>query len=266
MPEIVAIVNVTEDSFSDGGRFLLPEAAARHARSLAAEGADWIELGPASSHPDARPVSARDQIERLRPVLEALGPESTPISIDATEPEVLRFALASGARMLNDVRGFPDPTLHPELANADARLVVVHSLLALERATRDEASVEQVLDSIDRFFDARLAALVGAGIAEARLIIAPGMGFFLGANPDASFAVLERIASLRTRFGRPIFVSVSRKSFLRAITGRSLEAVGAATLAAELHAALSGADYLRTHDVGALRDALMIWKRLGAFG
>ncbi len=258
-------MNVTEDSFSDGGRFLAPEAATRHARSLVAEGADWIELGPASSHPDARPVSARDQIERLRPVVEALQDETTPISIDATEPEVLRFALAAGARMLNDVRGFPDPTLHPELAEADARLVVVHSLLALERATRDEASVGQVLDSIDRFFDIRLAELVRAGVSEDRLIIDPGMGFFLGTNPEASVAVLERIGALRTRFGRPIFVSVSRKSFLRAITGRSVESIGAATLAAELHAARAGADYLRTHDVGALHDGLAIWKRLGLF-
>jgi len=266
MPEIVAIVNVTEDSFSDGGRFLVPEAAARHARSLVAEGADWIELGPASSHPEARAVSAREQIERLRPVLEALRGEPTPISIDATEPEVLRFALAAGARMLNDVRGFPDPRLHAELAEADARLVVVHSLLALERATRDEATVEQVLASIDRFFDTRLAELVRAGIAEDRLIVDPGMGFFLGANPDASVAVLQRIEALRSRFGRPIFVSVSRKSFLRAIVGRSVESIGAATLAAELYAARAGADYLRTHDVGALRDGLAIWERLGIVG
>jgi dihydropteroate synthase len=92
------------------------------------------------------------------------------------------------------------------------------------------------------------------------------MGFFLGANPDASVAVLERIEALRTRFGRPVFVSVSRKSFLRAITGRSVESIGAATLAAELHAARTGADYLRTHDVGALRDGLAIWDRLGVFG
>jgi dihydropteroate synthase type 2 len=257
-PEIVAILNVTEDSFSDGGRYLAADAANAHALALIRAGADILELGPASSHPDAELVSAKDQIARLRPVLDALSGEAIPISVDATNVEVLRFALDHGVQYLNDVRGFADPSFHPELAAATASLVVVHSLLGEERATREAATVERVLESIDRFFSMRLTELVRAGISEERLIVDPGMGFFLGNHPDASIAVLRGIEDLRGKFGRPVFVSVSRKSFLREITGRSVDGSGAATLSAELYAATAGAAYIRTHDPGALRDGLLI--------
>ncbi len=257
-PQIVAILNVTEDSFSDGGRYLAPEDALAHGRRLLEEGADVLEVGPASSHPDAVSVPPPEQIERLRPVLAGLAGAETPISVDATEPDVLRFALDQGVAMLNDVRGFGDPALHEELAASDARLVVVHSLLERERATRDVASVAEVLDSIERFFEGRLEELTRTGVAEDRLIVDPGMGFFLGADERASVAVLRRIEWLRRRFGRPVFVSVSRKSFLRRLTGRTVDEIGPATLVAELFAATQGASYLRTHDVAALRDALEI--------
>lgn len=264
--QIVGIVNITEDSFSDGGRYLAPERAIAHARELAAAGAHVVELGPASSHPDAAQVPADRQIARLRPVLEALRTADLRSCVDATHPEVLSFALAAGADWLNDVRGFPDESLYPELAAGAADLVVVHSLAQAERADRALASPQQVLDSIERFFDARLAALVRGGIREERLIVDPGMGFFLGRDPRASIAVLQRIAVLRSRFGRPVLVSVSRKSFLRELTGSGLDAIGAATLAAELFAARSGADWVRTHDVRALRDGLVIEEALGDDG
>ncbi len=257
-------MNITEDSFSDGGRYLEAEAAIEHARALAEDGADWLELGPASSHPDAALVPAAEQIRRLEPVVAALGPGPLPLSIDATREEVLDWALDQGVGMVNDVRGFPHEAIRERLGASEARVVVVHSLLAEERATRDAATPAQVLDSIDRFFDRRLAELVRAGVDESRLIVDPGMGFFLGSDPRSSIAVLRSIPRLRARFGRPVFISVSRKSFLRAITGRDVDAVGAATLAAELHAARSGADYLRTHDVGALRDGLAIEAALDA--
>jgi dihydropteroate synthase type 2 len=261
-PQIVAILNTTEDSFSDGGRFLSAEAAVKQARVLIREGADVLEVGPASSHPDAKPVDAQEQIERIRPVLEALRGEELPISIDATNREVLRFALDYRVAYLNDVRGFADAAFYSELASADASLVVVHSLLGGERASRDSATVKEVLESIDRFFSVRLNELVRAGIAEDRLIVDPGMGFFLGSNAEASVAVLRGIEELRRRFTRPICISVSRKSFLRKIAGRPVDKVGAATLAAELYAAAQGADYLRTHDPGSLRDGLAVQRAL----
>lgn len=263
-PSIVAIVNITEDSFSDGGRFLSPEAAIDHARAQASAGADWLELGPASSNPDAGLVPAAEQIARLEPVVAALGREAFALSVDATDPRVLAWALDAGVAMVNDVRGFPDRATQERLADSHAEIVVVHSLLEQTRATRDRATPEQVLDSIDRFFEARLEALVAAGIDEGRLIVDPGMGFFLGSDPRASVAVLQRIPELRARFGKRIFISVSRKSFLRKITGRSVDQSGAATLAAELYAAARGADFLRTHDAGALRDGLVLTETLDA--
>jgi dihydropteroate synthase type 2 len=123
-----------------------------------------------------------------------------------------------------------------------------------------------VLDSIEQFFESRLNALVRGGVAEERLIIDPGMGFFLGRDPRASIAVLQRIAVLRSRFGRPVLVSVSRKSFLREVTGSGLDEIGAATLAAELFAARTGADWIRTHEVKALRDGLNVEEALGRDG
>jgi dihydropteroate synthase type 2 len=257
-PKIVGIINITEDSFSDGGRFLATDAAIEHARHLARDGADFLELGPASSNPDAVHVPGKDQIERLRPVIEELSACGIPLSIDATDSDVLEFGLDAGVAMLNDVRGFPDPRIYPALADSQASLVVVHSLLELERAARNDATPEQVLESIDRFFERRLTDLVRSGISEDRLIVDPGMGFFLGSDPKASIAVLRRIPELRARFGRPIFISVSRKSFLREITGQAVDQIGAATLAAELHAAREGAGYVRTHDVAALRDAFEV--------
>jgi len=255
-PQIVGIVNITGDSFSDGGQFLKPTAAIDHARSLIAAGADFVELGPASSNPDALLLSAEDQIERLAPVLNELSADKVPLSVDATNSAVLEFAIDAKVAMLNDIRGFSDPALHDRLADCDARLVVMHSLLERERAARNNATPEQVLASIDRFFETRLGELVRAGVPEERLIVDPGMGFFLGNDPKASIAVLQRIPELKARFGCPIFISVSRKSFLRAITGRAIEDIGPATLAAELYAAREGATYLRTHDVLALGDAL----------
>jgi dihydropteroate synthase type 2 len=257
-PKIVGIVNITLDSFSDGGEFIRPEDAIAHARMLALDGADYLELGPASSNPDAQHVSSKEQIRRLTQVLSDVKDFDRPISIDATDPQVLKFAIDSKIAMLNDVRGFPDRTLHPRLADSQAQLVVVHSLLESERAERNEAATADVLDSIDRFFDRRLTELVNAGVAEDRLIVDPGMGFFLSRSPEASIAVLQRIPELKARFGRPIFISVSRKSFLRAITGREIDRIAAATLAAELHAAAEGAAFLRTHDVAALCDALKV--------
>jgi dihydropteroate synthase type 2 len=266
-PCLFGIINITQDSFSDGGRYLDPSDAIAQARALVAAGAQVIDLGAAASNVDARPVSAAEEIRRLDPVIAALAAEGTPISVDSFLPEVQRFAVESGAVFLNDIQGFPDPALYPELAAASCRLVVMHAVQGRGRAQRVELAADEVWDRIHYFFVERLAALERGGIARERLILDPGMGFFLSNRPEASLRVLTGLDRLKRDFGLPVLVSVSRKSFLRAITGRaSALEMGAATLAAEIYAAEMGADYIRTHDPGALADALKVLAALRSEG
>ena len=260
---LFGIVNITEDSFSDGGRYLDPSDAIAHAHALVAAGAQVIDLGAAASNIGAQPVSAAEEIRRLDPVIAALAAGGTRISVDSFLPEVQRFAVARGVAFLNDIQGFPDPSFYRELAAASCRLVVMHAVQGQGRAQQVELAADKVLDRIHDFFVGRLAALERGGIARERLILDPGMGFFLSNRPEASFRVLTRLGRLKRDFGLPVLVSVSRKSFLRAITGRaSALETGAATLAAEIYAAEIGADYIRTHDPGALGDALKIMAAL----
>ncbi len=264
-PTIFGIVNVTEDSFSDGGRFLDPAAALGQARALLADGANVVDLGAAASNVDAKPVSAAEEIRRLDPLISALTADGTPVSVDSFLPEVQRFAIAHDVDYLNDIQGFPDPSVYPELAAARCRLVVMHAVQGRGRAQRLELSAGEVWQRIGSFFSQRIAALEAAGVAHERIVVDPGMGFFLSSRPDASLHVLARLGELKRHFGLPVLVSVSRKSFLRALARRSTAAeLGAATLAAELYAAEQGADYIRTHDPGALADGLSIAAALRA--
>jgi dihydropteroate synthase type 2 len=260
--KIFGIVNVTEDSFSDGGRYLSPEAAVAHARSLACDGAEVIDLGAASSNPDAKPVSPEIEIARLSPVVDALKREGIAISVDTFAPEVQRWALALGIEELNDIRGFPDARMYPALAGSCAKLIVMHSVEGRGPATRIKVAPDTLMDRILSFFDNRVAALTSADIARERLILDPGMGLFLGTDKDASFTVLRGIPQLKRAFGLPLLVSVSRKSFLRRLTGRAALESGPASLAAELFAVLRGADCIRTHEPGPLKDVLTTWRAL----
>jgi dihydropteroate synthase type 2 len=264
-PQLVGIVNITEDSFSDGGRFLDSPAAIAQARRLAAGGADIVELGAAASNVAANPVPAAEEIRRLDPVLGALAGSGTPLAVDTSQPETQRFALARGVDYLNDIRGFPDPSVYPDLAAGHCRLVVMHAVESDGRAQRVDLTAAEVWQRIEGFLAERVARLEAAGIARERLILDPGMGFFLSIRPDASLFVLTRLDRLKRMFGLPVMVSVSRKSFLAALTGRQDPAErGAATLAAELYAAAHGADFIRTHDPAALRDGLAVMAALVA--
>ena len=257
-PRIFGVVNVTEDSFSDGGRYLAPAAAVAHARLLFAAGADVVELGASSTHPDARPVPAELEIERLAPVLDALEGSGIPLGVDSFHAGTQRWALERGVSWLNDTQGFPEPESVPGLADASCGLVVMHSVQRRGSAQRRVTDPDEVRAGIEVFFKERIAALRALGVARDRLVLDPGMGFFLGSTPLPSLAVLRDLGGLRERFGLPLLVSVSRKSFLRVLTGRSIAESGAATLAAELFAAGRGVDYIRTHDPGPLRDGLAV--------
>lgn len=261
-PQILGVVNITDDSFSDGGDFRAPADAIGQAQRLSADGAHWIDLGAASSHPDATQVSPAEEIARLAPVVEALRGSGIAISVDSYHSEVQRWALGQNVGMLNDIQGFADPALYPQLCDSDCKLVVMHSVQADGRATRTETDPARIVGQVMDFLQRRVGEIVAAGVDSARIIVDPGMGFFLGGNPESSLAVLCAVRRIKEELGRPILVSVSRKSFLGALTGRQPKQRGAATLAAELFAIESGVDYLRTHDVAALADGLKVWGAL----
>lgn len=265
-PQIVGIVNITTDSFSDGGTYLEAGAAIEHGKNLIAGGADIVELGAASSNPHSAHVPPEIEIERLKPVLAELQKLGRRISIDTTKAEVQRFALKSGVAYLNDIRGFPDETLYEALASSDAKLVVMHFISDLDKAVRVPKTPREVFDSIRAFFDERLNKLLKSGIARERLVVDPGMGFFLASNPEPSLAVLANIAELKNRYGLPVMISVSRKSFLRNFAKSEDCDIHSRTLAAEIFAAAHGIDYIRTHDARALRQALDTYEAIGRIG
>ncbi|MGE0678795.1 dihydropteroate synthase [Pseudolabrys sp.] len=260
--QVLGILNITEDSFSDGGRYVTPTAALAHARALIAEGANIIDLGPAASNPDAQKVSVQQEIERISPLIKFLHEERAQISVDSFHPETQRFAISQGVHFLNDIRGFPHAWFYPELAHSNCQLIVMHSMQRDGIATRDDRTPSVVWDHIIRFFSERTNALLKAGISSKRIILDPGMGYFLSSNPEASAFVLGNLRRLCDRFQLPILISVSRKSFLRNLVSRTVDESGAATLAAEIWAANHGASYLRTHEPAPLRDALLVTRAL----
>jgi dihydropteroate synthase type 2 len=199
-PLIVGIVNITADSFSDGGRYLDPAAAIAHARRLRADGADIIELGPAASHPDSVPVTAAEEQRRLAPVLGQLAADGIPVAVDSFRPETQRFAISAGATCVNDIHGFSVPGMYPVLAASACRLIVMHCVQPSGPATRVATDPATAWASIGQFFSRRLAALQAAGISRDRLIIDPGLGYFLGSTPKPSLAALAGIRQLKDNF------------------------------------------------------------------
>ena len=262
MTKIVGILNLTEDSFSDGGQFLEPDKAISHARHLKKVGADFVELGPASSNPDASAVSVEEEINRCRPIIEALNKESIKFGVDSFRSKTQLFAINHGAEFINDIHGFCDESIYEDLAQSSAKLIVMHSMQSTGIADRKTRSTTEVLDNIHSFFSCRLVQLKNSGISSDRIVIDPGMGFFLSSDPDVSIAVLKHLRHLREEFACKLFISVSRKSFLRQIANVEVSDALAATLAAELFCARNCADYIRTHDVAALGAALRVQQKL----
>lgn len=258
--KILGILNVTADSFSDGGQYLEPSTALVHADRLLAEGADIVDIGAASSHPDAALVPPEVEIARLAAIVPALHDTGASLSIDSFRTPVQRWALEQGVDYLNDIHGFADPDLYPDLAAAGARLIVMHAVQERGLATRIDVPPSEIFERITRFFDVRLNALAAAGVARERLILDPGMGFFLGTNPETSLAVLGRLPELADAFGLPLLVSVSRKSFLKGLARPG--AAGDISAAVEMFAVRQGADYIRTHAPAPLTEALKVLEEM----
>lgn len=264
--DLLGILNVTRDSFSDGGRFLEPSAAVTHARSLVASGATYVDLGAESTHPDAEDVPAHNELDRLLPILTTLVADGIRVSIDTHKPEVMATAIEHGATMINDVSGLRDPAAIAALRNVECPIILMHSTSAAPRAERRDIAPESIVPSIVEFFRRRIDALAAAGIAPERLILDPGMGFFLSQCPAVSLAVLANLSRLR-ELGRPLCVSTSRKSFIGAVLGgdetpRAVAERGIGTAVSELWAALEDVEYIRTHDPQAVCDAVTMWRAI----
>jgi len=250
----MGVVNVTPDSFSDGGRFDEPQAAIGRARALIEEGADILDVGAESSRPGARGVSAEEELSRLMPVLEGLRDCAVPISVDTVKPEVMRAAIAAGASMINDITALRSPGALEAVAKSDVGVCLMH-MQGKPRTMQLEPSYRDVVAEVGAFLAERVSAAEGAGIARERIVVDPGFGF--GKTAAHNFELLrnlDRFAAL----GLPVVAGWSRKSTLGAITGRGAEDRLAASLAAALLAVERGARIVRVHDVAATRDALAV--------
>jgi dihydropteroate synthase len=251
-------VNLSEDSFFAGGRHPDPERAIAHALELVRDSADAVDIGAAASNPRARAVAPAEEIRRLDPVVAALQRQGVQVSVDSFEPVVQRWALTRHVDLLNDTRGFPDSSIYPQLASSRSRLILMHAIQDTGKADRTPGDATTILDRVLGFFRQRLAALEAAGIARERCILDPGMGLFLGTGAAPSVAILRSLRTLRECFALPVLVGVSHKSVVGLLSGRAVDDRGPATLAAELYAVRQGVDWIRTHDVRALRDAIVV--------
>jgi dihydropteroate synthase len=259
-PVVMGILNVTPDSFADGGRFFDPAAAIERARQMAAEGADIIDVGAESTRPGSDRVSPAEQIRRLEEVLAGVAALGAAVSIDTTSAWVAEWALAAGAAIINDISaGRDDPAMFPLAARAGVPLVLMH-MMGEPKSMQDAPRYDDVVAQVRQFLAGRVEAAVAAGVRRERCIVDPGIGF--GKTAEHNLALLAGVASL-CELGQPVLIGASRKRFIGAITGASEPAERlAGSLAAACAAYLGGASIFRVHDVAATRQALDVLRRI----
>jgi dihydropteroate synthase len=251
--EIMGVVNVTPDSFSDGGQFDDAGAAIRHAKRLIQEGADIVDVGGESTRPGAAPVPATDELARVIPVIEGL--RGARISIDTMKLEVARRAVAAGATYVNDVTAFRhDPDMAAFVADSDVDCCLMH-MLGEPRTMQDDPRYDDVVDDVKAFLTERLDAATRAGIDESRVQLDPGIGF--GKTLRHNLELLDRLDEIAA-IGRPVVLGTSRKSFLGKLTGRDVTGRTYATVATCVLGLERGAKVFRVHDVAAVKDGLAV--------
>lgn len=255
-PRVMGILNVTPDSFSDGGRFTYLEAAIKHAREMAAEGADIIDIGGESTRPGAAPVTTEDELQRVIPVIEALvGELAIPLSVDTTKAEVMRAAVKAGASMINDVNALRAPEALATAAASGAAICLMH-MAGEPRTMQVNPHYEDVVTEVRDFLISRVKVAVDAGIAVDRLVLDPGFGF--GKTLTHNLALLAHMDRF-TDLGFPLLAGISRKSMIgalldeRPVDGRLFGGLSAAVIAV-----MGGARIVRTHDVAPTVDALKV--------
>ena len=252
-PLVMGIVNVTPDSFSDGGRFFSSAAAIDHAYELIAEGADILDVGGESTRPGAAPVGVQEELDRVLPLVEAL--RGVPVSIDTWKPEVMRAALAAGACMVNDVNALLTPGALDAVASSDAAVCLMHKQ-GDPQNMQQQPQYRDVIAEVSGFLSERIAAAEAAGIARKRIAIDPGFGF--GKTLAHNLELLRHMDAM-CALGVPVLAGLSRKSMLGAITGCDVGERQAASVAAALIAVQRGAAIVRVHDVRETVDVLKIW-------
>lgn len=261
-PRVMGIVNVTPDSFSDGGRHDTVAAAVAHGLKLAAEGADLLDVGGESTRPGAGAVSLEDELARVIPVVERLARETAlPISVDTSKPEVMRAAVAAGAGMINDVYGLRREGALDAAASLGVPVVLMH-MLGEPGSMQDAPHYDDVVGDVHRFLAERLFACEMAGIARKNLVVDPGFGF--GKTLEHNLLLLRQLARLGD-LGVPVLAGLSRKRSLGDITGRGVDERVFASVAAAVLAAEYGARLVRVHDVAATVDAMKVWAAVAAF-
>jgi dihydropteroate synthase len=259
-PLVMGILNVTPDSFSDGGQFALRGDALRQAEQMMLDGVDIIDIGGESTRPGAPPVPLDEELERVIPLIEQLHGARIPLSIDTYKPEVMRYALAAGADLINDIWAFRIPGAIEAAAKSDCGLCVMHMLGEPQTMQLGEPVYQDVVSEVRMFLTERVAALAQGGIAKRRISVDPGFGFGK-AVVEHNYALLAHLAETAPHGEPPfpILAGMSRKSMLGAVTGRAAPERVAASVAAAVCAAERGAAILRVHDVAQTVDALKVW-------
>jgi dihydropteroate synthase len=254
-PLVMGIVNITPDSFSDGGQHATTAAAIAHAQQLIADGADILDIGGESTRPGAAKVSEQEELDRVLPVIEGLRGIAVPVSIDTWKPQVMRAALVAGASMVNDVNALLEPGALKAVADSDAAVCLMHKQ-GTPQTMQQRPEYRDVIAEVSAFLGERIAAAEAAGIARQRIVIDPGFGF--GKTLAHNLDLLRELAAFRA-LGVPVLAGLSRKSMLGAITGREVGERVAASVAAALLAVQRGAAIVRVHDVRETADALKVW-------
>jgi dihydropteroate synthase len=253
-PLVMGVVNVTPDSFSDGGRFFAPQEAIAHARRLAEEGADLIDIGGESTRPGAAPVSEEEELERILPVLTQLS--DLPVSVDTRRPRVMREALKAGASMINDVDALTAPGALEAVVESACAVCLMHKKGEPATMQRDPR-YDDVVGEVKAFLEQRVKEVTSSGVDAARVVVDPGFGF--GKTAQHNLVLLRNLSELK-KLGVPVLVGLSRKSSLQEITGRPVEQRLAGSLAMALLALQAGATILRVHDVKETRDVIAVWE------
>jgi len=258
-PKLMGIVNVTPDSFSDGGSWLAKDAAVEHALELVKQGADILDIGGESTRPGAEPVPVEEELRRVIPVIEALSRQtSVPISIDTMKAQVAKESLEAGAVIVNDVTACTfDADMPAVVANSDCGVIIMH-MLGTPQTMQNEPTYDDCVREIQEYLDTRMDALIEMGVAPERIMYDPGIGF--GKTADHNLELLSSISKLRQR--RPVLIGHSRKRFLAKVIGRPVEERLAGTIGVSIALAEQGADVLRVHDIAAVADAITAFQSL----